>query len=201
MDMKKNVRSLAAIVLALVLCAAVFAVPAFAEGACISGMEVEIALKGDAPSPAETFTVTLSADDAAFPMPEGSVDGVWTGSVQGAGKVLVPDIQFEKVGIYTYTVTQSGGNKDNGVYDKSVYHLTVTITNSEDGEGLEKTVAINKVGVETKCEALRFENQYRDTPKTGDESQTALWCAVMLLSFSAAAAMFFLTRKKGTREQ
>lgn len=194
--MKKNVRCFAAAMLMFVLCFAVCAVPAFAEGPCISGMEVEIALKGEAPSPAETFTVTLSADDAAFPMPEGSAGGVWTGSVQGAGRLLVPDIQYEKVGIYTYTVSQSGGNRDNGVYDESVYHLTVTITNREDGEGLEKTVAINKVGVETKCEALRFENQYRATPKTGDESQAALWGAVMLLSLTAAAAVFCLSRKK-----
>ena len=139
---------------------------AFAAGNPGVSLPVTVSLSGTLPSPAEEFTVQLKADNASYPMPEGSDGGICSLTVTGAETKSFPTITYDRVGIYTYTVYQLAGSNRKCTYDSAVYALTVYVTNAENG-GLEATAVLHLNGEEEKMPAVEFKNVYetvRPTP-------------------------------------
>lgn len=157
--MRKSAHKLFALLLTLVLCLAALSPAALAadENPSVK-IPVSVTLSGTQPAEAETFQIKLTAAESGNPMPEGSVDGVYTASITGAGETDI-EIAFGRVGIYGYTLTQIPGENGDCYYDSSSYNVTVYVTNAKDG-GLETGVAIYKDGEEDKLDGANFENVY-----------------------------------------
>ena len=143
--------------------------------------------------------VVLKADDSAYPMPEGSVDGAYSLTITGEDTENFPTITYDRVGIYTYTVYQVAGTNQKCTYDDTVYTLKVTISNKEDYSGLEATAVLYPGSDGDKLPGAEFANKYKvdppsDTPKTGDESSPLLYAVLIAVSMGVIVTLF-LTRK------
>lgn len=185
----------AAGLLALTLC---LGITARADGGVRADIPVTVTLSGDV-SQAEVYTVELTANDAASPMPDGAVEGVYalTLKAEETGHILV---DFQKPGVYTYTVRQRCGNRPECCYDDRVYCVTVWVTNDDDG-GLAAGVTACIDQQTEKQSAVAFDNAYEvietqapaaaeiTTPKTGDSSHNILWATLMTLSLAGAVVM------------
>ncbi|MDO5411612.1 MAG: hypothetical protein Q4F21_14405, partial [Lachnospiraceae bacterium] len=92
--MRKFLRGAISLLLAAALSIPMFSMAAFAEEVPTVELPVKVELTGSKPSTAEELVVVLTAKDAACPMPEGSVDGVYRLSVTGGGDKKLPVIAF-----------------------------------------------------------------------------------------------------------
>jgi pilin isopeptide linkage protein/LPXTG-motif cell wall-anchored protein len=217
--MKKNYKRYLVALLILTVHLVMFAPAAQAAEVSIAGIPVTVSLSGGIPEIDEDYEIVLKADDLAYPMPSGSIDGVYRLIVTGANTAALPGIQYSALGIYTYTITQTAGTNEFGNYDDSIYHMTVYITNAEDGSGFESTVIVNKADETEKLDEIAFHNDYEieiideeppggdveptdppdkdkdNTPKTGDD--ILIWpFIVMFIGAGALLLILALTRKK-----
>lgn len=176
--MKMNFRGCLMMLLALALCLTMGAGALAEQPAVTVGVTVE--LKGSPlPNPAKAYTIQLKSLDEANPMPEGAVDGVSETVVTGAGSASLPEITFQRVGIYEYTVSQLPGKAAECSYDKSVYHLTVYVVNNEAYDGLEATAVLYKNNEGDKLSTAAFTNVYptvtpAPTTEPGDVTETGV---------------------------
>ena len=105
------------------------------------------------------------------------------------GKIEFAAIEFDKIGVYTYTVTEVIGNDEDMTYDETVYTVTVTITDNGEGK-LEASVTVSGDGV------IEFNNEYvPQTPQLGDESNMFIWYSAMLISVLGLAVLVLKKRK------
>lgn len=146
-----------------------FSPAVFAADAIHVEIPVTVSLSGTLPDTAEQFTVKLSASNESIPMPEGSENGVYTMVISDANTVSFPVISFSKVGIYDYTINQEAGTDAACTYDASVYHVSVYVTNADDGS-LESTTILYKDTENDKLDQAQFTNKYpsSDTPSPSD---------------------------------
>ncbi|NLO84850.1 MAG: hypothetical protein GX096_05410 [Clostridiales bacterium] len=179
--MKKSFRSTVIMLCAMVLCLMVCTSGALAAQKTVS-IDVEIKLEGTPlPSPAETYTVLMRADDASFPMPSGSSTGYYELKITGAGTAKFPVTTYDKVGVYTYTIQQVVGANAQCTYDQRIYDLTVTITNKlPNYDGFDAYVAFNEKSATEKPDKAEFINKYpivtptpTTPPSSGDGTITA----------------------------
>ena len=206
-----------------VMCMMTMTVPAFAAENPGVSIPVTVSLSGTLPKPAEDFTIKLRADNASYPMPEGSVGDIYTMTITGADTKNFPTITYNRVGVYTYTIYQVAGNNKKCTYDDTVYALTVYITNAEDGSGLEATAVLYPDSEGNKLPGAEFDNEYEtvkptptdpDTPRTGDEStptdphtpktgdeSTPVLYAVLIAVSLGVIVFLFLTRKSKKAEE
>lgn len=202
--MKKWLNVFLALVMA-VMCSVTMALPAYAAELPGVSVPVTISLSGTLPYPAEDFTVVLKADDADYPMPEGTVNGAYTMTITGEDTENFPAITYDRVGVYTYTVYQVAGTNKKCTYDDTVYALTVTISNKEGFSGLEATAVLYPDSEGEKLPGAEFENKYKveppsDTPKTGDESAPLLYAVLIVVSMGVIVGLL-LTRKSKKIEE
>jgi len=165
--MRKYFKTIMTAMLVLALSAVFFAPAVFAEEGTADDLttltlEGEITLTDHPASFSEEYTIVIEAEDETNPMPEGSDNGQCEFSVP-AGEFDFPEIVFPRVGIYEYTVSQRAGTADRWTYDDSVYHVTVYVTNAEEGDGKEVTVAVYRNDEEEKS-SIVFENVYDPIP-------------------------------------
>ena len=202
--MKKWLNVSLALVIA-VICSMTMILPAYAAELPGVSVPVTISLSGTLPYPAEDYTVVLKADDSAYPMPEGSVNGAYSLTITGEDTENFPTITYDRVGIYTYTIYQVAGTNQKCTYDDTVYSLTVTVSNKEDYSGLEATAVLYPDSDGDKLSGAEFANRYKveppsDTPKTGDESSPLLYAVLIVVSVGVIVALF-LTRKSKKCEE
>ena len=202
--MRKWLNVFLALVMA-VMCSVTMALPAYAAELPEVSVPVTISLSGTLPRPAEDYTVVLKADDAAYPMPEGTVDGTYTMTITGEDTKNFPSVTYDRVGVYTYTVYQVAGTNKKCTYDDTVYALKVTITNKADYSGLEATAVLYPDTDGEKLTGAEFANKYKvdppsDTPKTGDESSPMLYAVLIVVSMGVIVTLF-LTRKSKKSEE
>jgi len=157
--MKKIMKRAGLLLLTMVLGIMACTMTAFADGAPKIKIPVNVNVSGNKPSTAEKFNVVLKAQDAGNPMPEGSAEGVYTAVIDG-GSNGVLEMEFQKLGIYKYTIKQEPGASSKGTYDDKVYNLTVYVTNAETG-GMESTTILYIDDVNTKYGSVDFANSYR----------------------------------------
>ena len=192
-------------VLVMIVCSMTMALPTYAAELPEVSVPVTISLSGTRPYPAEDFTVVLKADDADYPMPNGTVNGVYSMTITGEGTENFPAITYDRVGVYTYTVYQVAGINKKCTYDDTVYALTVTISNKEDFSGLEATAVLCPDSDGEKLPGAEFENKYKveppsDTPKTGDESTPLLYAVLIVVSMGVIVGLFWTRKSKKIEE-
>jgi len=130
-------------------------------------IEAEKAIIGTPPANAAfAFTFLLTPVNSA-PMPESNEI-----TVTGAGKASFGPIAYDAPGTYIYTLTEKPGSLANWAYDASVYTLTVTVSENEDGQ-LAAGRTLAKAG-QPAGKAL-FTNHYSLVPETIDVRVTKLW--------------------------
>lgn len=177
-------------------------------------LKAKITQEGTLPNPAQEYVIKLKAEDISNPMPEGSEDGIYTLKITGADSKEFPEIRFLKVGIYKYSIYQEEGKHNRCTYDKSVYRVTVYVTNSENGDGLETTTVLYKDHEANKLDEALFHNKYtvikKEKPEevvpavpqeptisggisTGDYSETGKYITLFIGSLSVFT---ILLRKK-----
>ncbi len=153
--------------------------------------QIEKKLTGDAPAKAETYRFKLTAKDNA-PMPE--KDSV---TVTGAGKVSFPEIKYTKAGTYVYEISEVAGTDKSCTYDKTVYTVTVTVTENMDGTLSAKSAITT--GNKT-ASSILFTNSYpkaeKKAPSTGDSSRLGLWLGLALAGGCGCAAAVVLTKRR-----
>ena len=165
---------------------------------------VKVEVEGAAPSVPEEFVVQMEAEDPSYPMPEGSVDGIFEMVISGNSFMSFPSMSYTEPGIYTYTIEQIAGLNPLCAYDPSVYHLKVSVTNAQDGSGLTAMVALRSEDADEKLAEAMFTNRYgtspvpRDSnpPKTGDESNILLYGYLALVSI-AGLVVSVVIQKRG----
>jgi pilin isopeptide linkage protein/LPXTG-motif cell wall-anchored protein len=121
---------------------------------------VSVTLTGAPQQDSEDYEILLEADDPAFPMPEGSEEGVYKLIITGDDMAILPAIQFSSIGVYTYSIRQTPGTNDLGNYDDSEFNITVYITNAPANGGFESTVTTRKSDEEEKLFDIEFVNDY-----------------------------------------
>lgn len=202
-----------------VMCSMTMVLPAYAAELPGVSVPVTISLSGTLPSPAEDFTVVLRADDADYPMPEGTVNGAYTMTIAGEGTENFPTIIYSRVGVYTYTVYQVAGSNKECTYDDAVYNLIVTVSNKTDYSGLEAAAVLYPDGEGDKLPSAEFKNEYEvvepatpseppqteddpstpaNTPKTGDESALLLYVILILVSLGVIVSLLLTRKSKKT---
>lgn len=129
-------------------------------------VEVPIAVTvgGDVGQATETYVIKWQAEESGNPMPLGSVENVYTLTMQEPQKVTLPAITYSKTGIYTYTVWQEKGVNQLADYDSTVYCVNVYVTNAEDSEGLVCTVLAYEKSESKKLNEITFHNTYEYPP-------------------------------------
>lgn len=177
--------------LLLLLFPLVLALPARAAEEQVT-VPVTVKVHGSVPSNGGTYTVKLTPVDPKNPMPEGTEDGIYSMTFQGKGTKKF-SISYSKWGIYDYKLAQAPVAKCD--YDKTVYTLRVTATNS----GVQ--VAMRAEGEEEKLEEAVFENYYKavqrpDTPKTDDESNFPLYLVMAAASILTLAGLYMTRREE-----
>lgn len=125
---------------------------------------VAITLDGYPPAVAEDYEIVLAADNEAYPMPANSESGRFTTTLTGAAAASLPAMNFDSIGVFTYTIYQTPGSNELADYDDSVYNLVVYVTNAKEGSGLETTVILYKVGQDDKYSEVAFSNKYAAEP-------------------------------------
>ena len=203
---RSKYRKISVMLLLLILVISLMPISAFAaESTATATISVEKQITGDKPQSAETFTFTLTPDDASYPMPEGENGGTLT--IKGAGTASFGSITYTEPKNYTYTLKETTGNAANYTYDKTVYKATVYVTTDDNGN-LTAKVWIFKDGSDAKAENATFVNTYtkpgkpEDPPQTGDSSNPALW--ISLAGFSATMLIIIAAsgfRKKKKQQQ
>lgn len=155
---------------------------------------VEKRISGDRPSVNSTFTFYLKADNASYPMPEGSTSGVRVVTLTGAGSVDFGNITYTQAGTYTYTVYEKAGSSSGYTYDATVYHMTVVVTETSGKLSATRTITNASGAVQA---GLVFTNAYDtpDGPKTGDESKAYLWWILIALGLICLVAAFLPGKK------
>lgn len=138
--MKRVLQTIGITVFALALGIGIISRTAYAADSLNVAIPVSVELEGAFPTEKEDYVLHLKTGEEAFPMPEGTVDGIYSMSVNGGGEFVFPEITYNKVGIYTYQIWMSVGENAFAIYDETVYDITVYVTNAEDGSGLESTV-------------------------------------------------------------
>lgn len=162
--MKKKSRKMIISILTFAACLVFLTSIALAQGEIgISLPAVSVIVTGEPQEVPETFEILLEAEDSSSPMPEGSENGAYKAYVKGGDMKTLPTIRFSSVGIYRYKIRQIPGTNELGVYDDSVYHITIYIVNiiGENGlDGLESSVIIRRNDEVEKLDYIDFKNEY-----------------------------------------
>lgn len=180
-----------------------FAVPTVfaAEGVSASvSLPVKVLATGAVPAQSETYNITLEAKDVNNPMPEGSVDGTYTLSVNGPQETYFPEMKYDQLGFYEYKIYQEIGNNTKAEYDASVYDVLVQVTNNETMDDFDIHVAVYKVGSNFKQE-IEFTNNYipdppEILPETGDDTDLGLYVGILVVAAVAAILLLVFNKKR-----
>ena len=173
---------------------------AFADDTVEVLLPEEVDVVGNVPTEKDVYKLVIEAEESGNPMPEGSVDGVFVLVLNGPSDSFFPEIIFDHVGIYNYTVYQLKGNNSECIYDDTVYDLKITVVNSDSGDGLEANVAVTNEDTSAKVAEVEFVNKYvyphTDTPRTGDSAMLSFYGALGLLNLLGIAAVLSISARK-----
>lgn len=195
--MKKRI--LGALLVTVLLCLAATAYAAQTPAAF--SLNVAVTQEGRSPQPI-AYTVRLTANDPANPMPAGQTGGSYDVTVNGPGEVNFPAITFDHVGKYTYTVRQLKGDAERCEYDESVYTMTVYVQNAEDYASLTATVVFTDSQGGPKPDNNLFHNVYTPDPAAGSVTPTGVaddwpkYLAGSAVLFAVSGALATQVRRK-----
>lgn len=107
----------------------------------------------------------LEAGEFEFELKDGSGEVIST-AVNGKDGVITFDaITYDSEGVYKYTISEKQGTLENVTYDKTVYKVTVTVTDDQEGHLVAK--------VDYDGETPVFTNTYTGVTPTPTPSESA----------------------------
>lgn len=140
-----------------------------------------------------TGTYEFCALEDNTPMPENSMNEKYDFILDGTNAKKTIVLQFQQGGVYRYQLVQTSKDKYNYTFDRSVYLITVYITNGDKGELIPQVIAEKNDG--KKYGELEFYNSYTkdisktpnsskptDPPRTGNVTNIKLNLAIALCS-------------------
>ena len=179
------------------------------------------------PPATSTFTFRLTAEQPSNPMPAGSVNGIKTITIIGAGQAAFGTWSYPKEGTFRYTVSEVNSGIAGYSYDTSVYTITDVVT-AADGQLVVSRTITNDAGQQVS--SLSFVNTYThsgtpsppngvspnppsppgnappigpgkpgDGPRTGDFSNPALWITLIAVSSALLTLICIVARKVNQR--
>ena len=150
-------------------------------------LKAAVKIEGPAPSPAEEYILKLQSEEMTEPE---------IITVTGENTGVFQTMEYNKVGVYKYSVWQEAGSNKDCKYDSSVYDVTVYVTNSESGEGLDISAAVYRNGEDDKVPEIIFTNKYKEikAAKTGDETDLTLY--IVLIAVSSLIMLLIGRRQK-----
>lgn len=181
----------------------------------IDGTKLKLSVKkqfsSEQPSEQQLFTFELKALKDNSPMPAGASGGSFSFTINGAGELILPEINYTASGKYTYTVSELDTAAAGYTYDTSVYTVTVTVEN-EGGLKISGTeISMSKNGkIYSNLSEVVFTNSYAPADKTGelpkmsDSFQPELYCALLaasVLGFIGCCVYLIIMRKKSRYEK
>lgn len=108
------------------------------------------------------------------PMPDGSVNGRKTITINGAGKASFGKIRYTKPGVYTYSIIEQNTGENGWTYDSAVYTYTVKVTEKDGVLKVSRTLTKNGKAADKAV----FYNSYAAPPATPDKIEitgTKIW--------------------------
>ena len=153
-------------------------------------------------SKGEAYIVEIEGEDKASPLPK---DNILNIKEDGSGSF---EIKVSEPGTYSYKIYQKPGEDENIEYDDTVFHVTVFVTQENDGS-LKYYVAATAGESGEKPNAIEFVNKTKDNSgnreslgpdeppvKTGDENNIPAY-AVIAVIMVVVFIILLITRKKG----
>ena len=117
------------------------------------------------------------------------------------GSISFDDLVYDSQGVYRYTVLEHIPEEQNGrvVFDNTVYHVTVTVTQAPNG------LLVPAVEISTKngaAESMKFLNIYIPPfiPQTGDDSNMLLWIILSVMSAAGITVSVLMSVRKKPKE-
>lgn len=104
---------------------------------------------------------TLKADEFSFTMMDENGNGVQATNAED-GSVVFPKLTFDKEGIYTYTISETNGNKGGVTYDTTTYKAIATVTDDTSGKLKVEWKVTDAQGKE--INEITFNNKYTVQP-------------------------------------
>lgn len=148
------------------------------------------------PAVAGTFTFRFVSDSSAAPMPDGSSGNMKTFSRVGPGQAEAGTITFTEPGTYGYTISEVNGGIPGYTYDKTVYTMTVKVT--EENGHLQQSTQYQKADG-TAASAMSFTNTFKSNsifPQTGDTTNLTLWIVLLTVSVVVLIAVVIWKKKR-----
>jgi pilin isopeptide linkage protein len=121
-------------------------------------IEVEQEITGDTPAQDEEFNILLEAEDDGAPVPENQIL-----TIIGSDTGKFEEIDYTLPGVYRYIVRQRNDELPNYTYDETIYHITVTVYETDEGR-LRSVMKVVKNDETEKSDAITFINEY-DAPE------------------------------------
>lgn len=109
------------------------------------------------PSTASTFTFRLEAQDSANPMPAGSINGVSTIHIVGAGTAVFGTWSYTAEGTYYYKISEVNTHANGYTYASDEYTITDSVK-YQDGQLVVTRVTTNSAN--NQVESMSFINRY-----------------------------------------
>lgn len=152
-----------------------------------------------------TGVYALSANEDDTPLPEGSQEGTYTFTMQGAETQTTIPFSYTRTGVYRYTLRQVTEDAKQYHYDRTSYTITVYIEN-DSADGLIAQVVVENEG-EAKCGEIAFQNSYQANkepkppkpvapPQTGDTSNVIFWILLAAASLMGIGIVSYLSKNK-----
>jgi pilin isopeptide linkage protein len=121
-------------------------------------LKVESQITGDAAEDAAiTYTLVPEDTESIYVMPADEASETVT--IEGDGAEEFGPLTFSEVGVYKYTVQVKDEQQPGYTYDKTVFHVTVTVINTDDGK-LSAGVFVQRDGSDVKSTDISFTNEY-----------------------------------------
>jgi len=153
--MNKSIVRYLSLLLAVVLCLGLFPARVFAEDVVKAKVPVQMNVEGPTveADKEDSFTVEIVSNTEGAPMPASSKLQL------KAGESGTYEMEYPHVGVYSYTISQTKGDKDYITYDDTQYTLTVYVTNENGKVQVQYMVAD---GDGEKYDPVPFTNVYDD---------------------------------------
>lgn len=158
----------------------------------------------------------LKAISENSPMPKESKNGSFVFNIDGNDKQFSIPLSYTHGGVYTYQIQQITQSKDNYIYDKNSYKITVYVKNAENNHLIPQIIVKNENN--EKCEEICFYNIYKqknkineisktpykpngiNVPKTGDTTNIGFYIVILVISLGLLVVLRWKEYKKRKKE-
>lgn len=161
------------------------------------------------PTTAAQFSFVLASQNENAPMPGGQSGKTYSFTINGASKVSLPPISYNKAGKYTYTVTEQNTGLAGYTYDKSVYTVVVNVEKNGDKTLVaDAQISMKSDGREYKnLSEIVFTNGYTpsggsgELPKMSDSASIELYWTLLAISAVGfvGCCVFLIYKRNKTR--